>query len=363
MSNISIEEKKTKRHYIPKIVILFILLVVAIIFAYYLRSIFNPLIVAFILAYIFNPLINFLEKRKIRRTVSILSLYLILLIIIICLVSFLFPVIIEQLSNLAYNIVNQEKIKKLSESILGKLVKEDILGKAIEEIQKLLKENVEKVAENIGQVISIILTTLISSITGFLTVISYLLLVPIYMFFILKNMDTGWESFKQYLPVKVIDSLEKINIAIRAFFRGVITVSIIKGILLFVGLTILDIRFSIIFGLMYAILCIIPYVGVFTTFTATTIFTLIDAGLSTTLLFVVIIFVVIEFIDNLLLTPAIIGKKVGLHPIEVILAILISEKLFGFFGLLIAIPLAATIKIIFKDHLLPNLKEPTTGKP
>jgi predicted PurR-regulated permease PerM len=346
-----------------KVAFLVALAVALIVFAYFLRAIFMPLLVALLLAYILNPVLNALERRKVPRLASIAGVYAVLLGIVAGLVLWAVPQAFSEAKEFVQVTFTgpEAKIKKLEPYLQRWLRVENT-----EELFTLLRRKAEghygEIAKVGGTVAGAVLAFATQSISGFVTVISFIALVPVYLFFLLKNMNGWWERVKHCIPRayrdRTLSTLDRIHRANASFFRGQITISAIEGVIVFAGLLLIDVKFALLFGFLYAILSLIPYLGVAVGFTVTEVFVLADTGHFGKEFFLVAgLFVLIQVLEATVLQPMILGKETGLHPIAIILALLLSGELFGLFGMLIGVPVAATVKILFQDYVWPVFQD------
>jgi predicted PurR-regulated permease PerM len=332
-------------------------------FAYHLRSVFMPLLVALLLAYILNPVLCWLEARKVPRLASIAGIYLLLSGALALLVLWAVPKAVgEGKEFVTVTFTGPEaKIKRLEPHLrraFGVADSKDLLDKAIQNIRghegEILKAG--------GTVAGAVLAMMTQSIGGFVAVFSFVALVPVYLFFLLKNLNPWWERFKHWIPRasrdRTLATLARIHRANASFFRGQLTISAIEGLIVFLGLTLLGVKFALLFGLLYAALSLVPFLGVVIGFTVTELFVLADSGEFGKAFFLVAgLFALIQVLEGAVLQPLILGKETGLHPIAIILTLLACGELFGFFGMLIAVPLASTAKILFEDYVWPVFSE------
>lgn len=365
--------------------------------AHHLRAVINPLLVALLMAYILNPILSFFEKNGVPRIASLMALYLLLFVAAGVLLGVAIPAAAHQAYEFAneslvgdsYEDVNHNRIYDEVEKIIldrnndGRYNPPKILSvltwiknhmipylgeSAWKRLQAGILMAVESHRSEIAAAGPILLTktiqALLSSLNGIFSVLSYVILVPLYMFFLLKNMDALWKDFTLRLPSRyreaILRTLSRIHEANAAFFRGQISISLIEGFLIFVTLSLLGVRFSFLFGSFYTVASLIPYFGFLTTFAIVEITTFAEVGqLTPTLLWIALLFVLIQILETVLLQPMILGKKTGLHPIAIIFSILACGQLFGFFGLLVAVPLASAIKIVAQEWFLPTVREVT----
>jgi predicted PurR-regulated permease PerM len=350
-----------------KVAFLATIAVAAIVFAYFLRAVFMPLIVALLLAYILNPIITALEKRKVPRLVSIIGVYLVLLCALVGLFVWAIPAGATQAREFVRETFTAENAKAQRVILWGDKQLKDWLGAenwdhAVKNLREKMKGHEGELAQAGGAIVAWVIAFMTSSIGGFVAVFSFVALVPVYLFFLLKNMNPWWDKLTHAIPRMYRDpalaTLARIHRANASFFRGQITISLIEGVIVFLVLSLLGVKFSLLFGALYAMLSVIPFLGVVIGFTVTELFVLADTGtFGKTFALVAALYLGIQVLEGVLLQPAIMGKETGLHPIAIILALLLCGQLFGIFGMLIAVPIASTVKILLEDYVWPMFRE------
>ncbi len=350
-----------------KVVFLVTLALAAIVSAYILRAVFMPLVVALLLAYILNPVITGLEKRKVPRLASTLGVYLVLAVALAGLFVWAIPSGLRQAKDFIHDTFTAENAKAQRVIVWGDRQLKDWLGAenwdhAVKNLREKMKGHEGEVAQAGGAMVAWVVSFMTSSIGGFVAVFSFVAMVPVYLFFLLMNMNPWWEKVKHVIPRsyrdRALTTLARIHQANASFFRGQITISLIEGAIVFLVLSLLGVKFSLLFGALYAALSIIPFLGVVTMFTLTELFVLADTGaFGKTFLLVACLYAGIQVLEGVVLQPTIMGKETGLHPIGIILALLVCGQLFGIFGMLIAVPIASTAKILFEDYVWPIFSE------
>lgn len=350
-----------------KTAFLVVLAVATIFFAYFLRTVFMPLVVALLVAYILNPIITRLEAKKVPRMVSIAGVYLVLIAILAGIFVWVLPATLGQLKEFIRDTFTAENAKAQRVVLWGDRQLKDWLGaenwdKAVQNLRERMKGHEGELAQAGGAIVAWVVSFMTSSIGGFVAVFSFVALVPVYLFFVLKNMNAWWEKLTRIIPRSYRDqalhTLGRIHRANSAFFRGQITISLIEGTIVFVALTLFGVKFPLLFGGLYALMSVIPFLGVVIGFTVTELFVLADTGtFGQTFLLVAGLFAAIQVLEGVLLQPAIMGKETGLHPIGIILGLLVCGQLFGIFGMLIAVPIISITKILFEDYVWPMFSE------
>lgn len=216
-----------------------------------------------------------------------------------------------------------------------------------------------------------------SKIFGFLGLVLGMIMVPIYLFFFLKDSASIRDHWHEYVPLRasrfkteLVSTLQEINGYLISFFRGQVVVGVIDGILVGIALFFFDLPYALLIGVFMAILGIIPYIGNILCLIPACIIGYLHAqtvapfGLEPWpyVGFVVLIFFAVQQVNSLVTAPKIVGDSVGLHPLTVIFSMLFwSVVLGGFVGALLAVPLSASVKVIFRRYFWDKtLREPDT---
>ena len=209
------------------------------------------------------------------------------------------------------------------------------------------------------------------SIGGFLGVFGYLIwpiIVPVYLYYFLIESKNIAESWGDYLPLRasvfkdeVVATLEEINGYLIAFFRGQLLVSMINGTITGLLLVSFGLDFGILIGLMLCFLGIIPYIGITLCWVPAVLMAVAQGGSGTWIpadpwwlfpLIVTAIFVLVQQVDGLFVTPKIVGESVGLHPMTVIVSVCVWGLLLGgLLGAILAVPLTATVKVLLRRYI------------
>jgi len=207
------------------------------------------------------------------------------------------------------------------------------------------------------------------SIGGFLGVTGFLLsliMVPIYLFFLLKERPRIEKRWKDYLPLRasplrdeIAAAISEINSYVIAYFRGQLLVCLVDGTLIGSILTLLGLNFAPLIGLLVVILTMIPYIGIIVCWVPAVLIAAFQWGDWTHPLIVTIVFIVVQNLEGMFYAPRIVGKSVGLHPMTVIVSIFVWGLLIGgLLGPILAVPLTATIKVLLTRYVWgPRLRE------
>lgn len=367
----------------------------------YLQPILVPFAVAGVLAYLLEPGVAWLEKRGIKRQPSVLMVFLIFSLALGGLVWWIAPKIIEQTANLAkkipaYSVKARTAVVDFSSQIerdYGLTLIPHLTAPAVEaapvnntaptemvaatddtandldlDLKALLSGDwvtttLPGVVKNIGKFIG-------SSVGGFLGMFGFILsmvIVPLYLYYFLIESAKIKEQWSDYLPLRasafkdeVVSCLIEINSYLIAFFRGQLFVSVINGLATGAGLMIIGLDFGLLIGLALCVLGIIPYLGIALCWIPAVIIGAVQGG-SVLIpaspwwalpLAVTVIFIVVQQIDGLFITPRIVGEAVGLHPMTVIASVLVWALLLGgLLGAILAVPMTASVKVLFQRYI------------
>ncbi len=339
----------------------------------FLQPVLMPLAVAGIFAYLLDPIVSFLMRRRIPRIWAVLMVFATFTLGIAMLGLWVIPAIIHQGGEFAmrvpfYAVQAQglvtdgiQWLLELPELLQGEESesgeKDKILTYLADSVRSgtiWLQEQVPVMAKAAGDF-------LIRGIGGAFGMFGFLLsliLVPIFLFFFLKEKERIVASWDQYLPLRasplkseVVSLLNEINSYLISFFRGQLLVSLIDGALIGTILLAMGMQFAVLIGLMVGVLGLIPYAGVFISWIPAVLIAAAQWQDWGHPLAVTIIFIVVNNLDGLLIAPKIVGESVGLHPLTVIVSVLIwSIVLGGLLGALLAVPLTATLKVLLKRY-------------
>ena len=341
----------------------------------YLQPVLTPIAIAAILAYLLEPVVEWLESRRLSRTMSVIAVFSVSIAIVAGILVYIIPVVGNQAQELAAHLpeyteraqtlINNtiENARRLGDLPIFQGREDAATGPSIRGyISSTIDEGVAWLQKKIPDIVVGAGDFLQKSVGGFLGVFGFLLsliLVPIFLFFFLKEGNSISENWSNYLPLRasplkseIVSLLSEINSYLINFFRGQLLVSLIDGFL--IGLCLLlfvRLEFSLLIGLMVGILGIIPYLGMMVSWIPAVIIAAAQFGDWWHPVLVTIIFLAANNIDGMIIAPKIVGESVGLHPLTVIISVLAwSLILGGLLGALLAVPLTATLKVLLKRY-------------
>lgn len=319
------------------------------------RDILVPFALALITAYIFAPVIDAMEKRGLSRWGAIALLGGLAAIAAASAILLIAPVIVRQALEQGDRLVTlaTEKVKEL-------LAEPDTIPPRVREWMQVLPALLEEYWATALKSIFMSALQWLSVITR--TVYDYAMLmmgVVLYAtltIYLLKDFRPMVRSVSDCIPAHLRPTVSRlakeIDDNLRAFFRGQLIVAACLGILYAVGLVLVGINFGFLIGLFAGLASIVPYLGLAVGMIPALLIALIQYWPDLwPAVGVLLVFGIGQAIEGLVLTPKLVGDKVGLSPVVIILAILLCGRFLGFFGVLFAVPIAAILKVLFLEAL------------
>ena len=225
----------------------------------------------------------------------------------------------------------------------------------VQQSLQYLRDQLPGFAQRTGQFVQ----TSLSGVFGAFGFLFGLFMVPVYLFFFLKESPTIAHSWSRYLPLRksefrdeLVVVLTEINSYLINFFRGQLVVSMIDGALTAIGLSVLGLQFGYLIGLFLAIAGLIPWVGFAICYIPAVIIAFVQFNDLAHPIWVTVIFFIVQQIDGMVVAPRIVGNSVGLHPMTVIVSVFFwTLVLGGLLGAVLAIPLTATVKVLMYRYV------------
>lgn len=316
---------------------------------YWLSPVLGPFLLAFLIAYLVDPLVDKLEARKLSRTQAVVVVFAVTLFVLILLPLLLIPLIQGQISLLVQKIPQyfdwvQNKALPWLEMRFGL----DASLFDLSQIKTALAEHWEKV----GGVASAVLSTVSSSSFAIIGVVANVLLVPVVTFYVLRDWDVMLARLRELVPRTVEPTLVRLarecDAVLGAFMRGQLTVMVALGTVYAVGLSLVGVDLGILIGFAAGLVSFVPYLGFIVGFLIAGIAAAIQFQDVWHVLLVGVVFGLGQLLESFWLTPTLVGDRVGLHPVLVIFSVMLGGYLFGFFGVLLALPFAAVIMVLLR---------------
>jgi predicted PurR-regulated permease PerM len=330
---------------------------------YALSPILAPFLAGAILAYVLNPLVGRLTGRYLPRMVAVVLVLLIALALAVALALVVLPLLIKELRLMSEQLpaflawVNQQFAPWLKEKFAIDFQLDIASVKQL--ASGILANNQDLVAGLLG-----------SLRIGGLALIAFLvnvLLVPVVLFFLLRDWNTLVVRVDAMIPRHLHERarsiLEEIDAVLAEFLRGQLVVMLVMSVYYASALSIAGLEFALPIGVITGLLVIIPYVGAFTGILLGIIAAAMQFGSVTGVAWVGVAFATGQALEGLVVTPLLVGKRIGLHPVAVIFALLAFGQVFGFFGVLLALPASAALLVALRRLQAAYLAGPLYGGP
>lgn len=339
-----------------------LMLAAVVVFLYTVRAVLPPFVIAFFLAWLLGPVPDALQKRHLPRFVAIVLVYLGFLAALGVILAFIAPLVIHQGQELAHDFPSyMERAQAYSQRFMAK--HQALLRKL--DLPTTPEGVFARYGERAAAALQVAVQRFSSWLVSNLPIVLWLVLIPLSAFYFLYDMEGIRQKWPLFIPrhwrerTTAIGS--KIGVVFGSYVRGLVVVCLIYGTAAAIILAAFGLRYGVILGIIAGLLYAVPYFGAITT--ALTVFLV---GLATyehaipQAVWAALAVIVLNQVFDMGITPKVLGKSVGLHPLWALFALMCAAELFGIMGMLFAIPAAASIQEIvfeFNPELRPTPKK------
>jgi predicted PurR-regulated permease PerM len=316
---------------------------------YLLAPVLTPFLVSLLLSYLGDPAVDKLQRLGASRTGSVLMVFLAMLVLGCASILIVLPAMQAQLVVLIHSIptaiewLQQWLVPKLSVALGLQNFAIDVAG---------VKEALLGHWQEVGSLAKILMVHIGRSgqlVAGWIT---YLLLIPVVTFYLLRDWDVLVANVHDLLPRSVEQTVVKlareIDAVLAEFLRGQLTVMIALGSMYVLGLWLVGLELAFIVGLLAGVVSFVPYLGVIVGIVLAGLAALVQFQDAVHVFAVFAVFGIGQLLEGMVLSPLLVGDRIGLHPVAVIFAVLAGGQLFGFLGVLLALPVAAVIVVLLR---------------
>jgi predicted PurR-regulated permease PerM len=320
---------------------------------YFLGPILTPFVISGALAYLGDPLVERLARlNRVSRTAAVIIVFIGLAAVTLPVLIVLLPMLGDQVRIFISNI--PDYLRWVQDKGLP------YLGLRVPEELRLDSENLRNVVtENLPQAGGLardVLATLSKSGGALLTFLAGVVLVPVVTFYLLRDWPRLIAWIDDNVPLAARDTLRTLALeadtVLAGFLRGQLLVMLGLAVIYTIGLAIVGLKLALLIGLGAGLVSFVPYLGFFAGLLAAGIAVLVQTQEFTPLLYVLLVFGVGQVVEASLLTPWLVGDRIGLHPVAVIFAVMAGAQLFGFVGIMLGLPAAAVIAVGVRHTLL-----------
>ena len=334
-----------RRHFTdPQTVIFAFILLIGGLLVFFLSKHLMPILVAIILAYLNEGLVVWLGKINVKRTLAASLVTLVMVTSIILFLLVLLPLLSSQITDLFREM---PIMLARGQQLLLQLPQEypDIISAAqIEEVLSLARTELTSLGQKV-------VTLSLSSVAGILTFLVYMILLPLMVFFFLKDKDRIIDWVSDFLPDerRLLHKVwEELDIKIASYVRGKVIEILIVWSASYVAFVIMGLNYAMLLSLAVGLSVIIPYVGATVVTIPVALIAFFQWGFSPEFGWLMLIYGFIQFLDGNLLVPLLFSEVVNLHPVAIIVAVVFFGSLWGVWGVFFAIPLATLIQAIIR---------------
>lgn len=314
-----------------------------------LSPVLTPFVVSALLAYLSDPLVDRLERFGLNRTLSVSLVFVLMLLVLLGVLLLLIPMIESQIRSLIDNL--PQYIEWVQTRLLPWLEQRfgiDLQALDVDRVKVLIQEHWKQA----GGVAAAVLATASRSGFAILIFVMNLLLIPVVTFYLLRDWDKLLNAVQGLMPRRneatITELAHQSDQVLGAFLRGQLAVMVSLGVFYCVGLWLVGLDLAFLVGIIAGMISFVPYLGCIVGILMGVIAAIVQFQDFIHVALVLGIFGIGQVLETMLLTPWLVGDRIGLHPVAVIFAVMAGGQLFGFIGVLVALPVAAVVMVLLR---------------
>ncbi len=332
-------------------IVLALVIIGIVIFIYFysdkIIKILSPLFIAIIIAYIIYPLVIRFERKGLKRSIAIIIIYSFTTLAFVFFGIYVMPYVLNNAKELFNTLPHiTSKYQEIFNSFILKIKSSNWPP----EIKDLIFSEIDRGLQFIQSYTSQAMKKSLTLVASSLVILFDLVLSMIIAYYFVKDIEGIKRSALMLAPKRMRNDLinvgRQLNEIITHFIQGQLLTAVIVGVMETIGLFIVHVKYPFILGVLGGIANIIPYFGPVLGAIPAVAVALLQSP--TKALLTTLVFIIVQQIDNAFISPKIIEGKLGLHPVTTIIAVLVGGEFFGIIGMLIGVPIAAMLKVIFK---------------
>ncbi len=324
----------------PQVVILAALLVLGVLVVIFFGRMLAPVLASLIIAYLLEGPVQRLQRLGMPRIFSVLVVFLAFMTLLVFMFFGLMPLITRQ-------------IGQAVQALPGYIAQgQDMLARLPEQYPQFISEDqINQMLQNLGYDLANFGSKIVSlsGVLGVMSLLIFLVLMPILVFFFLKDKHQILQWFRAYLPrnrALAASVWEEVDKQIGNYVRGKVLEILIVWIVTYVVFNFLGLQFAMLLSMLVGLSVIIPYIGAAVVTLPVALVALFQFGPTAQFMYVLIAYLIIQALDGNVLVPILFSEVVSLHPVAIIIAVLIFGGIWGFWGVFFAIPLATLVKAV-----------------
>ncbi|MGR9107799.1 MAG: AI-2E family transporter [Gammaproteobacteria bacterium] len=344
---------------------------------YLLAPILTPFVFGGLLAYLGDPLADRLETWRLSRSAAVSLVFLVMILILATVLLLLVPLLEHQVSRLIANLPHYvEWLKGILIPWISERFGLQPKTPEVEEIVAMIRSHWSQA----GGFVASLAGSVSRSGRVVAEGVMNLVLIPVVAFYLLRDWDILVAKVRDLLPIRIEPTISRLaresDAVLGAFLKGQFSVMIALGVIYSLGLRFIGLDVALLIGMLAGLVSFIPYLGSIVGVVSACFAAIVQFHDVWSVVPVFVVFAVGQTLEGMLLTPWLVGDKVGLHPVAVIFSVLAGGQLFGFVGILLALPVASVIMVLlrhvhdlYKDSDLygiraaPSVESPQNGPP
>ncbi len=316
---------------------------------YLLAPVLSPFALSALLAYLADPLVDRLQKWKLSRTLAVCVVFVMMTLVLIAVILILVPMLEQQISKFVHNLPTyatwfRVKVLPVIQQRTGLSVSDFDPQNLIDILQNHWK--------TAGGVAATVVSVVSKSGLAMLGWIANILLIPVVTFYLMRDWNLLLSRIHELLPRPIEPLVIKLaaesDQVLGGFLRGQLSVMIALGIIYSLGLWIVGVDLALLIGMTAGMISFVPYLGGIVGLLAAVIAALVQYHDINHVLMVLGVFAFGQTLEGMVLTPSLVGDRIGLHPVAVIFAVLTGGQIFGFLGVLLALPVASVAMVLLR---------------
>ena len=316
---------------------------------YLLAPVLTPFVVSALLAYLADPIVDRLEEKNLSRTLSVVIVFTLMFLVIGILLLIVVPILEQQLVSLIKRL--PEIIDWVELTVVPYLASSLGVDQSYFSLEQL-RESIAQHWREVGGIASKLFTQITESGQAIVAIFANIILIPVVTFYLLRDWDLLVERVHELIPRNFEPTVTKLaqecDSVLGEFLHGQLLLMLAQGIFYSVGLWLIGLEFSLLIGMLAGLVSFVPYLGVIVGIVVASIAAFLQFHDVIHIIYVFIVFGIGQVLEGMVLSPLLVGDRIGLHPVAVIFAVMAGGQLFGFVGVLLALPIAAIVVILLR---------------
>ena len=329
--------------------------VILVVSLYVLSPILLPFVVGMLLAYLLNPPVARLSRLGVGRTWASLLVLVLSFVIFIGVMLLILPMLQQQIADLIGQLPKLVTLTREKVTVLLALIQDRLSPETTEKIQESVGGVAGDLAGNLAKLLGGLIAGIWSSGFALVNLLSLLFITPLVAFYLLNDWERIVAAVDSYIPRRHLETVRglarDIDAHLAGYVRGVSLICLILALFYASALTLIGLDFGLVIGLLSGLISFIPFVGALFGFVISVGLALVQFSEWSSVLLVAGVFVFGQIIEGNVLQPWLVGRQVNLHPVWIIFALLAGGTVFGFLGVLLAVPIAVVISVLIRFAL------------